>query len=134
MADEQMAAGPQVREDTRHDVALGVLVEVDHHVAHEYRVKQTDARQRMIQVDVHELHAHANFRLNDESALLRAYALEAKRAQMGVGNACGTLNGVVPAPGVLQHALADIRRKHFPRAICQRRRECHGDAIGLLAG
>ena len=49
---------------------FGLEIEIDHHIAQEHDVKHADARQRAVQVDLHELHTIAQFALDQQGAAL----------------------------------------------------------------
>jgi hypothetical protein len=54
MADDEIAAGMQLLDQAGDDLALGVGVEIDHHVAQEDDVELAQHGQRLVQVDLQE--------------------------------------------------------------------------------
>src|SRR5512133_3963803 len=76
MADHQVAARAQARQDAVDHLLLGGSIEIDHDVAQEDHVEFADAGQRRVQVDLAELDPGRHMRSNEEVALVASGSLE----------------------------------------------------------
>ena len=84
MADDEIAAGMQLLDQSCNHLALGFGIEIDHHVAQEDDVELAQGGQRPVQVDLQEARVTFDFGSNHETALLAAHTLQAVLSQVGI--------------------------------------------------
>ncbi len=133
VADIEVPARPDERDHAGHHVALGVAVEVDHHVAQEHDVEAAQVGEPGVQVGVEEADLLAQLARHQQRSRLGPLALQAEAPQVGVGDLAGALLGVVAGAGLVQHARADVGAHHLEGLAATAVRQDHGDAVGLFA-
>src|SRR5437667_1620834 len=114
VADQEVAARAERRQQPPDHLALGLVVEIDHDVAQKDDVEHAERWQRMIEVDLSKLDPAPQGALDEERPLVAAETLETEALEILRRHVGGPLHGVVPDARPLEDARADVRAHHLP--------------------
>ena len=117
MADDEIAAGMQLLDEAGDHLALGVRIEIDHHIAQENDVELAQRGQGPVQVHLHEAGVALDLGGDHETALLAAHAFQAILAQVGIGQAARAVQPVQAAFGGGEDGGGNVRAGDAPRCV-----------------
>ena len=109
MTYQKIAAAAQHRQHACDYLLFSFHIEINHDIAQKYHVEFTELRQCRVEINLQELHARAQFLVDQKCSLLRADTFETVAAKITARNIFGALDQSLLSRGVGSGVLDQLK-------------------------